>query len=167
MLYHQSVHNNLKTKRERKHISNLINFFVFQFLIFSLLGRVTLSRSYFIQTNIFFAKRLFLFLITFNMVYFQQPFILDKTPFFWRKRIRHPFFYFIQNETLSYCEKKNGMKNYFLYFFGNWKHIFLFWQESNFSNFNEVMKFIDTTTRKCFLKIFFWQKTTTHVYLLY
>ena len=31
MLYHQSVHNNLKTKREREHISNLINFSIFQF----------------------------------------------------------------------------------------------------------------------------------------
>ena len=29
MLYHQSVHNNSKTRRERKHISNLIQFFHF------------------------------------------------------------------------------------------------------------------------------------------
>ena len=36
--------------RHGKHISNLIQFFIFQF---SLFGRVTLSRSSFIQTNIF------------------------------------------------------------------------------------------------------------------
>ena len=103
----------------------------------------------------FFAKRLFLFLITFNMVYFQQPFILDKTSFFLKKTNKTPIFLFYSKWNTILLREKNGMKNYFLYFFGNWKHIFLFWQESNFSNFNEVMKFIDTTTRKRFFENFF------------
>ena len=76
MLYHWSVHNKLKTKKERKHISILIRFFHFSifffFLTFSLLGRVILSRSSFIQTSIFVKTSFWSF---FNMVhFFNKPF---------------------------------------------------------------------------------------------
>ena len=86
MLYHQSVHNNLKTRRERKHISNLIQFFHFSIFLK--------------KTNETFISSFFLF-----------------------------------KNKLSYYEKGTKLKKkkpFFLYFFKDSKHIFWFWQESNF-----------------------------------
>ena len=51
MLYYQSMHKNLEDKERKKHNSKLDRFFIF--FKFSLFGRVTLSRSSFIQTSIF------------------------------------------------------------------------------------------------------------------
>ena len=129
MLYHQSVHNNLKTRRERKHISNLIQFFHFSFFWSGHTIPIILY-----STNIFFCKRKQLFFI-FNTVFFLTPFILDMSVFssfntqkhifnFSRKWIRHLFFdlssfhsfFFIQSKTLSYYEKGTEWKTPFCTF---------------------------------------------------
>ena len=76
-------------KERKKHISNLIQFFHFSiFSIFSLLGRVTLSRSSFIQTNIFCKrKQLFFYhfqrciIIFYNIFYSRQNIIIFFTSF--------------------------------------------------------------------------------------
>ena len=47
------------------------------------------------------------------------------------------------------------MNKLFLYFFKDSKHIFLILTKVNFSNFNEVIRFINTQEGKHFFKIFF------------
>ena len=123
-------------KARKKHISNLIQFFVFQFFsTFSLLGRVTLSRSSFIQTNIF--CKIFFFII-FNMVrffvnlfysrqniiiifFYQFSFDTQKYFFEGNEYDTHllNFSFFIQNKLSSYFEKEKERKPFFLYFFRN------------------------------------------------
>ena len=68
MLYHQSVHTNLKTMRERKHISNLIQFFHFSifFNIFTFRSSHTISillysTHFFVKTFFFFKHGIFSF----------------------------------------------------------------------------------------------------------
>ena len=157
MLYHQSVHNNLKTKRERKHISNLINFFIFQFFsTFSLLGRVTLSRSSFIQTNIFRKKTLFQHLFILDMSsFFFANFQLPKNIFFWRKRIRHSFFsnffnlLFKIKHYLTSRKKQSGKLYFFVFFFlRNSKYIFFVLTRVKFFNFTNFS--LNTKNIFCF-----------------
>ena len=139
MLYHWSVHNKLKTKKERKHISILIRFFHFSifFLTFSLLGRVILSRSSFIQTSIFVKTSFWSF---FNMVHFFTSHFYSRqdTHFFYRFQFFNffeenewdiHFLIFLFKNKLSYYEKGTEWKPFF---FKDSKHIFWFWQESNF-----------------------------------
>ena len=115
MLYYQSVHNNLKTRRERKHISNLIQFFNFQ-------GKLLFSFS----TWYFFISSFLL--LTCQFFFFQSP----KNIFFRRKRIQHSFFqFFIFLFKIKYHPisiKKQNEKPFFCIFFRNSKHIFLFRQ---------------------------------------
>ena len=119
-----------------------------------------LDPSLFKQT--FFVKENFPFFLSFSTLCFfnnisfqtcQFFFVNFQLPkniyFFWRKRIRHSFFQFfssfIQNKTLPYFEKETEWETiFFVFFFRNLKYIFLFWQESNFPNFNDVIKFINT-----------------------
>ena len=148
-------------KERKKHNSNLNQFFHFFNFCFLVESHYP-DHPLFEQT--FFRKNFFFFLIIFNTVlFFLTTFILDITHFFyhfqkyfcWRKRIRHSFFRFfsfIQNTTLSYFEKETKWETFFcIFFFRSSKHIFLFWQvRVNFSNFNDVIKFIDTKTGKHF-----------------
>ena len=130
--------------------------------------RAILSRSSFIQTSIF-RKNFFLFFLSFsNMIYFFQQLLFQTSQFFFVNfQITQKYFLKKTNKTLVFSifflyllfkvkhhptsRKKTEWETIFLYFFfRNWKHIFLFWQESNFLNFNEVIKFIDTKTGKHF-----------------
>ena len=93
---------------------------------------------------------------------FEIPIIQNLETFFFS------FFYSKQNTILF--RDKNKMINYFLYFFfKNSKHIFCFDKSQFFSNLNDVMKFINTKTKKLlFFQFFlFLQKNPQHVYLLY
>ena len=129
MLYHQSVHNNLKTRRERKHISNLIQFFHFSFFWS---GHTIPIIIY--STSIFFAKRLPLFHFQHDIFFLTTFYSRQDLFLFWRKWTRHPFFQFFYSKwNTILLRKRNGMTNYFLYFFSkNSKCTFLFWQESIF-----------------------------------
>ena len=106
MLYYQSMHKNFEYKERKKHISNLIQFFfIFQFFsTFSLLGRVTLSRSSFIQTNIFRKKKTLFFFIIFNMAFFSTPFIPDMSVFFVNFQLLKNIYFFLKkmNKTLVF-----------------------------------------------------------------
>ena len=104
-----------KSWRQGKCISNLIRFF---FYIFFSIESHYLDPSLFKQT--FFCKRKTssLFLIIFNMVFYffysRQDlfFVLKKT-----NKTSIFLIFFIQNETLSYCEKKMEWKIIFFCIF--------------------------------------------------
>ena len=81
-----------------------------------------------------------------------QFFILQ---FFLRKRIRHSFPHFFYSKINYPITRKEQNKNYFLYFSQNSKHNILFWQESIFLSFNDVIKFINTQEENLFFEIFY------------
>ena len=161
MLYHQSVHNNLKTKKERKHISNLIKFFHFQHFHFWV-GSHYPDPILFKQT--FFAKKktLSLFFITFNMTFFYQHLLFQTCQFF-HSTLKNIFsifqeneydtyflifrlfihFFFTQSKTLSYYEKGTEWKTPFCTFPRIQNTIFVLTRVNFFSNFNDVIKFIN------------------------
>ena len=68
------------------------------------------------------------------------------------------FFIFYSKQNTILFRDRNRIRNHFFFFFQKFKTYFLFWQESNFSNLNDIMKFTDTKTRSFFL--FFLQKLT-------
>ena len=81
-------------------------------------------------------------------------------------------YYRSMHKNLKDKERKRHISNEFNFFifFRNSNTFFL--QESNFSNLNDVVKFIDTQKEKLFFLFFsnypiFSQKITTHVYLFY
>ena len=141
MLYFQSMHNEDLRKNDRKENTYLIRVHIF-FCKFS--HRLTLSRSSFIQKH-FFHKNIFFFLDYFQHdiffissfyswqnIFFLPIFQLTPKIFFSMALVFSDFLSFIENKTLPYFEKETKWETIFLYFFKNWKHIFLFWQESNF-----------------------------------
>ena len=143
-------------QENKKHNSNLNRFFSIFFYFHFLVESHYLDPSLFKQT--FFCKRkLSLFFIIFNTVFFFN--ISFQTCQFFFANFQSPKnFFFIQNKTPSYFEKETEWETiYFFCIFLEIENIFfLFWQESNFMNLNKTIKFINTKTRSFFL--FFLQK---------
>ena len=110
-----------------------------------------LDPSLFKQT--FFCKRKLPLFLSFSTLYFFNNISFQTCQFF-LSIFNHLkiFFSFIQNKTPSYFEKETEWETiyFFVYFFRNWKHIFLFWQESNFVNPNKTIKFINTKNKILF-----------------
>ena len=158
MLYYLSMHKNPEDKERKKHNFILNRFFYF--FKFSFFGRVTLSRSSFIQTSIFVKTSFWSF---FNMVLFftrpfysRQDFFLPFSKYFFLKKTNKTFIssFFIQNKLSSYFEKETEWETIFCVFSKIQNTLFLLWQGSNFVNLNKTIKFINTKTRKPFFLIF-------------
>ena len=136
MLYYQRMHDETLRKNNRKENTYLIWVHIF-FCKFS--HRVTLSRSFFIQTSILFVKPFFLSFSTWYI--FLATFITDMSDFFCQFSITQKYIFlkktnktlvfsifssFIQNKTPSFFEKETERETIFLYFSRNSKHIFCF-----------------------------------------
>ena len=140
MIYYQSVHKNFEDKKKKKRISNLICFFsIFQI---SLFGRITLSRSFFIQINIF-EKKLLLFLIVFkhrtsSSQFFLPIFVWHSKYFFEKNEYDTHLFnfsFFIQNKLSSYFEKEKERKSFFCIFSEIKNTFFVLTSKSQFFEF--------------------------------
>ena len=141
-----------KKRQKRKHLSNLSPHLFCKFS-----HRVILSRSSFIQTSIFRKNFSFFFGHFQHGIFFINSFYSRYVKFFVNFQITKSIFLkkanntlvfsifssFIQSKTPSYFEKETEWETIFFLFFKNSKHIFLFWQESIFFNFNDVIKFIN------------------------
>ena len=110
----------LKTRKKETHL-NLNLIFLF-FSTFSLLGRVTLSRSSFIQTNIFSKKNSFSFSIILNMVYFFQQLL------FQTEHHHHIFFINFRLTLKNIFFEENEYDTHFLNFLFNIPK-YIFWRK--------------------------------------
>ena len=176
MLYYQSMYKILKTRKEETH-PNLKLIFHF-FSTFSLLDRVTLSRSSFVQTNIFSKKKTlslfwlfstwYIFSTTFipDMSIFFLPIFNNPKVFFWRKRIKHSFFrifFYSKWNTILLRKKKWNEKLLFFVFFSKIQNIFFLFRPK--SNFQVLMTSWNLLTQKQenIFSIFSLQKINTNV----
>ena len=148
----------------KKHTSNLIQFFHFSFFGSGhTIPIIIYSTSIFLQKDFLFFFHFQHDIFFFTTFYSRQNlfFVLKKT----NKTPVFSIFYFIQNETLSYCEKETEWKIvFFCIFFKDSKHIFLFRPKSNFQVLMTSWNLLTQKQENIFLIFsFLTEKSTTHV----
>ena len=128
MLYYQNMYKILKTMKEKKEHFNLN--LIFHFFNFHFFGRVTLSRSSFIQQT-FFYKKTSPFFLSFSTWYiFLTTFYSRQNLFFVLKKTNKTpvfsIFLFYSKWNTILLRERNGMKNYFFVFFSEIVNTFFF-----------------------------------------
>ena len=133
---------NFKDKERKQHNSNLNRFFQF-----SLFGRVTLSRSSFIQ-QIFFVKKTSFFFWSFLTWYiFYEPLFIPTCHFFttfhltlnkvFSKKTNMTFIFLFKIKHHSILGKKQNEKPFFVFFLQKFRTHFFDKSERIFSNPND------------------------------
>ena len=155
--------------RREKHISNLIRFFIANFLVeLYYLNHLLFKQAFFIKTSFWLFSTRY---ISFK----QHIFILDRTffyPFqkyffFGRKRTRHLFFAFLfKIKHYPITRKKQNEKPFFLYFSEIQNTFFCFDKSQIFRVLMTLWNLL-TQKQENFFFNFSLQKITTHVHLLY
>ena len=162
MFYYQSMHKSFEDKERKKHISNLIRFFSFFLVESYYLNHLLFKQAFFVKKKLFFwsFSTWYIFFLSTpfysNMSFFHHFSFNTQQSFF--EENEYDIHFFIQNKTSFYFGKQTEWKIIFLYFFRNSKHIFFDKSERIFSNSNDVIKFIDTKTKKLFFFQFSYRK---------